>query len=80
MVNSGNTTACTQHHDAPKQQHLTPVHLWAYCSCAAQVGTWYPLLQQQYTAVTGDTWAPGSNVGIYRNTQRPTTLWYHDHT
>lgn len=68
-------------HTSPGRSNAaTPYSCASLGFCIAQVGTWYPLLQQQYTAVTGGTWAPGSNVGIYRNTQRPTTLWWHDHT
>ena len=48
---------------------------------APQVGSWYNQFQAQYTAFTGgQTWTPGSNTGIYLNTQRAAQLWYHDHT
>lgn len=45
-----------------------------------QVGSWYNTFQSEYTAQTGLAWAPGTNTGRYPNTQRSTTLWYHDHT
>lgn len=44
-----------------------------------QVGSWYNQFAAEYTAVTAQTWAPGSSTGIFRNTQRAATLWYHDH-
>lgn len=53
------------------------------CPClpaTLQEGTWSATFEQRYTAVTGAAWAPGSSVGIYRNTQRPSTSWYHDTT
>ncbi|MBI5549434.1 MAG: multicopper oxidase domain-containing protein [Deltaproteobacteria bacterium] len=40
-------------------------------------GTFYDHFKM--TALAGAAWAPGSAVFDYPNTQRATTLWYHDH-
>ncbi|MEW5991022.1 MAG: multicopper oxidase [Chloroflexota bacterium] len=42
----------------------------------ATVGSWY----EHHRASSGLTWEPGSATFEYPNDQRPTTLWYHDHS
>lgn len=46
----------------------------------ARVGSKYDQFQQQFEAVWGQPWSPGTSVFQYPNTQRATALWYHDHT
>jgi spore coat protein A len=41
----------------------------------ARSGTWYNFFRMK----AGGTWAPGTATFVYRNDQRATTLWYHDH-
>jgi spore coat protein A len=41
----------------------------------ATTGTWYNF----FRAKAGGNWAPGTATFVYRNDQRATTLWYHDH-
>ncbi|MHC4586286.1 MAG: multicopper oxidase family protein [Planctomycetota bacterium] len=43
-------------------------------------GTWYDTFKPQFEAKYGQIWQPGTAVFQYRNDQRATTLWYHDHT
>jgi bilirubin oxidase len=43
-------------------------------------GTLFDQFKQEAEARQGQTWEPGSAVFQYPNDQRPTTLWYHDHT
>jgi len=42
----------------------------------ARTGTYYDTFKARY----GHDWAPGTATFRYRNDQRATTLWYHDHT
>jgi FtsP/CotA-like multicopper oxidase with cupredoxin domain len=42
----------------------------------AKVGTWYDF----FATKAGGGWDPGSATFGYPNSQRPSTLWYHDHT
>jgi spore coat protein A len=42
----------------------------------ATTGTWY----DKFVARYGLSWDPGTATFTYPNTQRATTLWYHDHT
>ncbi|HEU4940980.1 MAG TPA: multicopper oxidase, partial [Candidatus Eisenbacteria bacterium] len=44
----------------------------------ARTGTFYDIFKQ--SSPLGGDWAPGTAVFQYRNDQRATTLWYHDHT
>lgn len=46
----------------------------------ATTGTFYQQFKQESEARWGQIWEPGTAVFQYRNDQRPTTLWYHDHT
>lgn len=46
----------------------------------ARVGTEYENFRASAEARNGHSWTPGSAVFDYPNNQRPTTLWYHDHT
>jgi spore coat protein A len=48
-------------------------------------GTWYDFFREKarrkgFTAPGTTAWQPGSSVFQYPNTQRASTLWYHDHT
>eukprot|EP00775_Hariotina_reticulata_P002747 gene2747-3041_t len=43
------------------------------------VGSWYNIFRNQSVQQLSKDWAPGSAVFTYKNTQRPTQLWYHDH-
>jgi len=43
-------------------------------------GTFYQQFKQKFEARWGQIWEPGTSVFQYANDQRPTTLWYHDHT
>ncbi len=43
-------------------------------------GTWYDVFKPQFEAAWNQVWEPGTAVFQYRNDQRATTLWYHDHT
>jgi hypothetical protein len=45
-----------------------------------QVGTWYTTFENEYKQDTCQSYAPGSADYIYKNTQRPSMSWYHDHT
>jgi FtsP/CotA-like multicopper oxidase with cupredoxin domain len=42
----------------------------------ATVGTWYNF----FNTKSGLGWAPGTATFRYPNSQRPSTVWYHDHT
>ena len=43
----------------------------------ASVGTWYDFFKNKSG---GLSWGPGQAIYRYPNTQRPSTLWFHDHT
>jgi FtsP/CotA-like multicopper oxidase with cupredoxin domain len=43
-------------------------------------GTWYDTFRAQFESKWGQVWEPGTAVFQYRNDQRATTLWYHDHS
>lgn len=50
----------------------------------AEVGTWYEFFRdkavsQGYLAPGTAAWEPGTSVFQYPNTQRASTIWYHDH-
>ncbi len=45
----------------------------------ANIGTFYEQFRKEAQAATGQRWDPGSAVFQYRNDQRATALWYHDH-
>ena len=44
----------------------------------ASAGTFYDVFKQ--SSPLGGSWGPGTAVFQYPNSQRATTLWYHDHT
>jgi FtsP/CotA-like multicopper oxidase with cupredoxin domain len=51
----------------------------------ATVGSWYDFFRHKaaskgYLVPGMSTWEPGTAVFQYPNTQRASTLWYHDHT
>jgi spore coat protein A, manganese oxidase len=46
----------------------------------ARVGTWYDFFKQKFLAEKGEEWAPGTATFQYPNSQRASTVWYHDHT
>jgi FtsP/CotA-like multicopper oxidase with cupredoxin domain len=46
----------------------------------ARAGTWYDFLAGKAATRFGATWGPGFAVCQYPNTNRASTLWYHDHT
>ena len=51
----------------------------------ASVGTWYDFFKAKakskgFTAPAKPDWEPGTAVFQYPNTQRASTIWYHDHT
>jgi FtsP/CotA-like multicopper oxidase with cupredoxin domain len=46
----------------------------------ATEGTWYDFFAGKATANYGVTWGPGFATFQYPNTQRASTIWYHDHT
>jgi len=45
-----------------------------------QEGSWYHTLEGEYTKDTCQQYTTGSSSYIYKNMQRPSTSWYHDHT
>ena len=50
----------------------------------ASVGTWYDFFRSKaagkgYLAPGATAWEPGSAVFQYPNSQRASTIWYHDH-
>jgi spore coat protein A len=45
----------------------------------ATVGTFYDQYKAEAAARYGVAWQPGSSIYQYRNDQRATALWYHDH-
>lgn len=45
----------------------------------ATTGTWYAKFRDIFRQKWGADWEPGTAVYQYRNQQRATTLWYHDH-
>jgi hypothetical protein len=57
----------------PPRHH--PLH-----TCNNQVGSWYQTFKREYAAVTGNRWNQGSFTAIYRNSDRPSTQWFHDNT
>ena len=42
-------------------------------------GTWYPFFAGKAASRFGTTWGPGYAVATYPNSNRASTLWYHDH-
>lgn len=46
----------------------------------ATEGTWYEFFAGKATARYGAEWGPGFATFQYPNTQRASTIWYHDHT
>ena len=46
----------------------------------ASVGTWYDFFAGKATGSYGASWGPGCATFQYPNSQRASTLWYHDHT
>jgi bilirubin oxidase len=46
----------------------------------AEVGSFHDRFKAESVGHTGVDWAAGAAVFDYRNDQRATTLWYHDHT
>ncbi len=46
----------------------------------ATSGTWYNFFRAKSATRWGSPpWAPGTATFVYENSQRATTLWYHDH-
>jgi spore coat protein A, manganese oxidase len=46
----------------------------------AAVGSFYEQFRSKFEGNFGPTWEPGAAVFQYSNDQRPSTLWFHDHT
>jgi spore coat protein A, manganese oxidase len=46
----------------------------------AKVGTWYDFFKKKAAANYKVNWQPGSATLQYPNTQRASTIWYHDHS
>jgi spore coat protein A, manganese oxidase len=46
----------------------------------ATEGTWYNYFAGKAATNYGETWGPGYVTFQYPNTQRASTIWYHDHT
>jgi spore coat protein A, manganese oxidase len=46
----------------------------------AREGTWYEFFKNKASANLGVQWGPGYAVYQYPNSNRDSTLWYHDHT
>jgi spore coat protein A len=46
----------------------------------ASEGTWYEFFKKKAARKFGVKWGPGSATSQYPNSQRATTIWYHDHT
>ena len=46
----------------------------------AKVGSFYNEFRSKFQATWGQSWSPGAAVFQYRNDQRASTLWFHDHT
>jgi spore coat protein A, manganese oxidase len=46
----------------------------------ATEGSWYQFFKSEFKTKFGVEWEPGTATFQYRNDQRATTLWYHDHT
>jgi FtsP/CotA-like multicopper oxidase with cupredoxin domain len=46
----------------------------------ASQGTWYEFFKAKAKARFGVDWTPGSASFQYPNSQRASTIWYHDHT
>ncbi len=46
----------------------------------ATEGTWYEFFAGKAAAGYGATWGPGYAIFQYPNTNRASTIWYHDHT
>ena len=51
----------------------------AFATPYARVGRWHGFMKGKAGAL-GDSWTPGQVTFEYPNTQRPGTVWYHDHT
>lgn len=45
----------------------------------ADRGTWYDFFAGKAAGLQGAAWSPGSATFHYPNTQRASTIWYHDH-
>jgi FtsP/CotA-like multicopper oxidase with cupredoxin domain len=45
----------------------------------ATEGTWYDFFRSKASQKNGVDWDPGSATFLYPNTQRASTIWYHDH-
>jgi len=43
-------------------------------------GTWYKFFRDKFASAQGHKWRRGSASFQYPNSQRATTLWFHDHT
>jgi spore coat protein A len=46
----------------------------------ATEGTWYDFFKGKAATNYGETWGPGFATFQYPNSQRASTIWYHDHT
>ncbi|HEX3034991.1 MAG TPA: multicopper oxidase [Thermodesulfobacteriota bacterium] len=46
----------------------------------ATEGTWYDFFKTKFSNKFGVEWEPGTATFQYKNHQRASTLWYHDHT
>jgi len=46
----------------------------------ATEGTWYDFFEGKATASYGEAWGPGFATFQYPNSNRASTIWYHDHT
>ena len=46
----------------------------------ATEGTWYDFFAGKAATTHGVTWGPGEATFQYPNSQRASTIWYHDHT
>jgi FtsP/CotA-like multicopper oxidase with cupredoxin domain len=46
----------------------------------ATEGTWYDFFKTKAANAFGVSWTPGSATFQYPNTQRASTIWYHDHS
>jgi bilirubin oxidase len=46
----------------------------------ATVGTWYDRFKDQAASKYGFNWEPGTATFHYPNSQRASTVWYHDHS
>jgi len=46
----------------------------------ATEGTWYDFFAAKAASNFGQTWGPGYATFMYPNDNRPSTIWYHDHS